>query len=95
VYGDHLLVAELHARIAVIGPDDELVTYLGASDDSTVERSGWPNELSPNGLRRPRLAAGEFHTPHGIAADATGHVYVSGWLIAGRLVKLTPTGRIR
>jgi DNA-binding beta-propeller fold protein YncE len=94
-YGDHLLVTELHSRIAVVGPDDELVTYLGAHDEAGLARPGWPNTLSAAGPVRPPLAKGEFNTPHGIATDADGNVYVSEWLIGGRLVKLTPVDRSR
>jgi hypothetical protein len=91
ICGDYLLVAELHSRIAVLGPNDQLVTYLGAGDPAALTRPGWPNSLTREGLVRPHLAPGVFSTPHGIASDAAGNVYVSEWMIGGRLVKLAPS----
>lgn len=91
ICGDYLLVTELHSRIAVFGPSDELVTYLGTGDQAALTRPGWPNSMSPEGLIRPHLTPGVFNTPHGIAADADGNLYVSEWIIGGRLVKLSPS----
>jgi len=87
--GDYLVVAELEARLAVLDPADRLVGYLGA-DDLAGGRDGFPNRLDRNGLpRRPApLAAGRFNSPHGITSDAGGSLYISEFLIGGRLVKL-------
>jgi hypothetical protein len=94
-YGDYLLMAELHSRIAVVSPDDQLVTCLGAADEDALGVPGWPNVLGPGGLTRPQLHDGEFHTPHGIATDPAGNIYVAEWLIGGRLVKLSPANPAR
>ena len=40
-WGDRLVVAELYARLAVLGPDDHLVGYLGA-DPAIDDQHGWP-----------------------------------------------------
>lgn len=87
--GDYLVVAELEARLAVLDPADQLVGYLGA-DDLAGGRPGFPNGLDGDGLpRRPApLTAGQFNSPHGITSDASGSLYVSEFLIGGRLVKL-------
>ena len=51
---------------------------------------GWPNnknekgEVVPTQLLRP----GKFNSPHGVAADNEGNLYVVEWLIGGRYTKL-------
>ena len=53
-------------------------------------RDGWPNARDAAGdLVRPELAPGRFNSPHTIAADGDGNLYVTEWVIGGRLVKLT------
>jgi hypothetical protein len=88
--GEFLVVAELRARLAVLGPDDTLLGYLGG-DDIAAARDGFPNELDHAGhpVRPGRLRPGCFNSPHGLAADRAGNLYVSEFLIGGRLVKLT------
>ena len=79
--GDLLIVAELRARLALLDLDDNLVGYLG--DNTTVaEVEGWPNV--PSHLVEP----GKFNSPHGIATDERGNIYVAEWLIGGRFTKL-------
>jgi DNA-binding beta-propeller fold protein YncE len=88
-YGQYLLVGELHARLTVCDGDDKLVAYLGRNDEvCTVE--GWPNMLDGDGnaVRTKFLVPGKFNSPHGMAADADGNVYVAEWLIGGRFTKL-------
>jgi hypothetical protein len=36
------------------------------------------------------LEPGVLRTPHGITSDAGGNVYVSEWLVGGRVIKLVP-----
>lgn len=88
--GSLLFVAELRGRLAVLDATDRLVGYLGASD--APERLGWPNALNDRGdtIRVPDLTAGSFNSPHGIDTDRAGAVYVSEWLVGGRIVRLTP-----
>jgi hypothetical protein len=90
-YGANLVVAELHARLAVLGPDDELVCYLGDNGD-VCRQPGWPNAVDSleHPVRAPDLRHGRFNSPHGLAADADGRLYVAEWLIGGRMIKLTP-----
>ncbi len=88
-YGDFLIVAELSARIMILDGDDRLVTYLGDNHGVAAER-GWPNVLNEQGVptRSNRLRAGFFNSPHGVAADEAGNIFVSEWLIGGRYIKL-------
>ena len=79
----------LDARVTVVDPDDRLVCYLGDNHEvASVE--GWPNNVNESGDKiRPRvIEPGKFNSPHGIAADAQGNIYVAEWLIGRRHVKL-------
>ena len=87
--GRLLIVAELWARLAILDADDRLICYLG--DNSPVRAMpGYPNELDERNVpcRTSRLRPGKFNSPHGIAADSGGNIYVAEWLIGGRMTKL-------
>ena len=90
--GDRLIVAELHARLTMLDADDRLVGCLGDNHAGTGE-AGWPNVLDAAGVptRSDRLQVGRFNSPHGLAGDASGAIYVSEWLIGGRTLKLRPS----
>ena len=81
VVGDLLIVAELRARLVMLDLGDNLVGYLG-ENGGVAEVEGWPNV--PSNL----IQAGKFNSPHGIAADELGNIYVAEWLIGGRFTKL-------
>ena len=90
-----LVVAELFGRLAAFGEADELVGYIGA--DATLgvvsgwpARSGWPNTISPEGrvLAPAPPDQHRFNSPHSIAADPDGNLYVSEWLVGGRYCKV-------
>lgn len=81
VQGDELVVAELCARLAVLDLDDRLVRYIG-QNEAVCERSDWPN------VPAPQLRPGAFNSPHAIAADVDGSLYVVEWIVGGRLTKL-------
>ena len=92
-YGENVLVGELNARVTVVGPNDELIGYIG--DNTAVsEEPGWPNDLDDAGIprRTSRLIEGLFNSPHGITADGDGNIYVTEWLIGGRYTKLSLVG---
>jgi hypothetical protein len=92
-YGEYLLVGELNARVTVVGPNDELIGYIG--DNTPVsEEPAWPNEPDDAGIprRTSRLVEGLFNSPHGITADGDGNIYVTEWLIGGRYTKLSLVG---
>lgn len=97
VDGEHLIVGELRARLAVFDLDDGFVTYIGENEAiSRVERNspedepGWPNGLDESGnvVRSMILEPGKFNSPHGIATDSSGNIYSGEWLVGGRYTKL-------
>ena len=99
VSDDLLVVAELYSRLAVVDAEDNFVGYVGASDSarqglSWPERPGWPNALSGDArvVRAHLPAPYEFNSPHSLATDADGNLYVSEWLIGGRYTKLKIRG---
>ena len=84
-----LVIAELRARLALTDLEDQLICYLGAND-AVCQVDGWPNNKDINGSVAPTslLEAGKFNSPHGLAVDSEGNLYVAEWLIGGRLTKL-------
>lgn len=94
-FGDYLVIAELHARLTICDAADEVVCYLGENAE-VCTTAGWPNSLDADGhvLRNQLLEPGKFNSPHGLATDADGNIYVSEWLIGGRFTKLERLGRI-
>jgi hypothetical protein len=93
VAGENLVVGELRARLAVLGPDEQLLGYLGENGE-VCDLPGWPNGVDDDQhpVRRPDLRPGRFNSPHGLAADADGNLYVAEWLIGGRMIKLNKAG---
>ncbi len=87
--GEFLLVVEFTPpRLTILDGKDRLVGRL-AEGPVITDRPGWPNELDPEGKpRRPSLRPGQFNSPHTVAVDAEGSLYVSEYLIGGRMPKL-------
>ena len=79
--GDYLLVPELNAKLAVLDRDDRWVCSLG-ENQAACSLPGWPDHP------RRMLIPGKFNSPHAIAADVTGDLYVVEWIIGGRITKL-------
>jgi hypothetical protein len=96
-WGDLLVVAEIYERLAVLDSDDRLVGYIGADPNPGAAqqgwptRPGWPNDLANDGRTEiPHLPQHDrFNSPHAVATDADGNLYVSEWLLGGRYTKLT------
>jgi DNA-binding beta-propeller fold protein YncE len=89
VRGSELVVAELEARVTVLDADDRVAERIG-DDPDAMGRPGWPNSLDGDGRTiRPDLRPGRFNSPHGLAVDADGDIYVAEWVLGGRLVQLS------
>ena len=88
-YGDLLVIAELRASVKILDADDRLVCDLG-NNEAVCEVDGWPNNQNERGEVVPTtlLERGRFNSPHGVAADADGNLFVVEWLIGGRYTKL-------
>jgi hypothetical protein len=75
-------------RITVLTRDGRLVEHLFESGRERTD-DGWPNRRDEAGnLVRPGLRPGAVNSPHTLAADGDGNLYVSEWLIGGRTTKL-------
>lgn len=88
-HGDLMVVAELRARLAVLDQDDNLLCSLG-DNEQVCSVDGWPNNRGASGELVPTalLEPGKFNSPHGMAVDPQGNLYVAEWLIGGRFIKL-------
>ena len=88
-HGDLLIVGELRARLTVLDADDAPVTYL-RDNEGVCGLDGWPNATDRDGstVRTPHLETTRFNSPHGIAVDGQGSIFVAEWLIGGRVTKL-------
>lgn len=81
--GSTMIAAELRgSRITVLDIEDNLVAYLGENSGAFNLKKGWPN------VAHETLEVGKFNSPHGVAADGQGNIYVAEWLIGGRINKL-------
>ena len=85
-----LVVSELTGALVLFDGEDRVRDRVG--DSRVAERPGWPNELHDGRTRRPLLREGIFNSPHAVAADADGNIYVTEWVIGGRLIKLEVAG---
>jgi DNA-binding beta-propeller fold protein YncE len=88
--GDLLVVAELFGAVAVFDKDDVCIARIGRGADGDQTRPGWPNIEADGVVSRPPLVTGDFNSPHGVAAAANGTIYITEWLVGGRLVELSP-----
>ena len=88
-HGDMLVIAELRARLTLCGKNDEFICYLGANEE-VCNVDGWPNnkDASGNVVATSLLETGKFNSPHGLAVDAQGNLFVAEWLIGGRFIRL-------
>ncbi len=79
-YGYDLYVPDLQARLVVLDANDNVAAVLG-DDPTAPAQPGWPN--IPD-----KLQAGKFSSPHAVAIDTHGDVYVAEWISTGRVTKL-------
>ena len=90
VHGDLMVIIELHASMAIVDLDDKLVVQIG-TNRAVCDVDGWPNVTTAAGgtVRTHLLETGKLNSPHGVATDSDGNIYVSEWLLGGRYIKLS------
>ncbi|MEX1139019.1 MAG: hypothetical protein WEF53_06760 [Bacteroidota bacterium] len=81
IIGSELFVPELNAKVTVLDRNNNLVCHLG-DNEPACSVAGWPDH------RRELIVPGKFNSPHSMAADAMGNLYVVEWIIGGRITKL-------
>ena len=81
-HGEFTLIPEApyRARLTILDPDDNVVATLGENDRACT-RQGFPND-------RALVEPGRFVTPHSVATDSEGSLYVVEWITGGRITKL-------
>ena len=83
------ILPELEARVTLFDADDNFVSYL-ADNSKIITSPGWPNIENEKGerVRRQDLTPGIINSPHDMAIDAEGNLYLAEYLIGGRITKL-------
>lgn len=82
--GDLLLIPDLHARVTLLGKENQVVTQLG-------EDPQWLERVKTEDLRsKPETwENGRFIHPHDACFDAEGNIFVAEWVQTGRITKLS------
>ncbi|HEV8535249.1 MAG TPA: hypothetical protein VGR87_05950 [Candidatus Limnocylindria bacterium] len=90
--GQRLFVIENRPpRLTVLDQADRLLVRLGEDPDAP-SRPGWPNAFDANGnVVRATTTQGKLNSPHALALDPNGNIYLTEWLIGGRFTQLRKT----
>ncbi len=80
IRGADLAIGDLKGRVTILDRDGAPAGQLG---DSADEKKQGTNQVPPD-----QWVDGQFISPHGIAWDGDGSLYVSEWMATGRVVKL-------
>jgi hypothetical protein len=83
-HGDHVAIAELAGRVAILDGKNKLVAALGDNPD-VKERANY--NVPPSDWKD-----GIFNAPHGVSYDHDGNLYVEDWNASGRISKLEKLG---
>ena len=83
-HGDHVAIAELAGRVAILDGENKLVAALGDNPD-TKQRANF--NVDPKAWKE-----GIFNAPHGISYDKDGNLYVMDWNASGRITRMNKTG---
>lgn len=79
-HADEYAIADLTGRVTLLDAKFELLGHLGEQPNKKFRAT--------NQVARENWKAGEFLSPHGVAYDARGNLYVSDWSKHGRISKL-------
>lgn len=77
---DHVAIAELEARVAIIDKEGKVVSVVGDNPN----KKQWANF----GVKPSDQKPGIFTAPHGLSFDKDGNLYVQDWNASGRISKL-------
>lgn len=89
IRGDIMLVPDLHARITLLGKDDQVLAHLG---DDEAWRSRVLDKAEKMRASPGKWQDGRFVHPHDAVFDAAGDILVAEWVVGGRLTKLVRKG---
>lgn len=83
--GDWLVVPEYrdNPRVTILDRSGQAVAHLG-EHEGAQDVSGWPNN-------RDIVKPGLFNSPHGVAVDDHGSIFIVEWIVGGRIIKLAHT----
>lgn len=86
VHGELLAVADIGASITLLDSSNNVVAKLGHESD-------WETKVMNRSLnvrgKRDQWAAGLFVHPHDVCFDRQGNIFVSEYVLGGRVTKLT------
>lgn len=83
-FGDHVAIAELAGRVAILDGNNKLVAALGDNPDEK-QRANY--NVPPANWKE-----GIFNAPHGISYDHDGNLYVMDWNASGRISRFNKIG---
>ncbi len=82
---ENLLIADLHARVTILGRNNEVVVHLG--DDANWRERVLADNFAMR--KTPQLCPpGHFIHPHDACFDRHGNIFVTEWVVGGRVTKL-------
>lgn len=89
IRGEVMLVPDLHARVTLLDGGNEVITHLG--DDEPWRRRVLDKRekmrASPD-----KWEEGKFIHPHDAAFDSDGNIFLTEWVVGGRVTKLVRKG---
>lgn len=82
IYGDLMLVPELHARVTLLDKENKVVARLGDDVKRVTTVGGIRN-------KEDQWIDGKFVHPHDACFDKQGNIFVAEWVASGRVSRLT------
>ena len=76
IYKDYAVVGELKGRVTILDKDGKVVSQLGENSERGV---------GGNNLRPEQWRTGVFVSPHGVALNERGDLFVSEYSLFGRV----------
>lgn len=88
--GDTVVITDLYGGLLELDPHNE-VSRLTLPPAPAVRNAPWPNAFVDDELVQPVLTPGVLNSPHGVAVDDDGSIYVTEWVIGGAQWRLRET----